>query len=114
MLVVPSSPAAATIRLASAPPPEYPRRQDGRHPRTLFSQVQSTFRSGTRSSVFQLYDHGAIASNASSRVDSHDMSDDREFAPPQMLDRWLVRGAFAAVVTLQFSLINDFGYSTRR
>jgi len=31
-----------------------------------------------------------------------------------MLDRWLVRGAFAAVVTLQFSLINDFGYGPRR
>jgi uncharacterized membrane protein len=31
-----------------------------------------------------------------------------------MLDRWLVRGAFAVVVTLQFSLINDFGYGTRR
>lgn len=31
-----------------------------------------------------------------------------------MLDRWLVRGAFAAVVTLQISLINDFGYGTRR
>jgi uncharacterized membrane protein len=27
-----------------------------------------------------------------------------------MLDRWLVRGAIALVVTLQFSLINDFGY----
>jgi hypothetical protein len=32
---------------------------------------------------------------------------------PEMLDRWLVRGAVAAVVTLQFSLINDFGYGTR-
>jgi hypothetical protein len=41
------------------------------------------------------------------------MSDDREFAHPEMLDRWLVRGATAVVVTLQFSLINDFGYGTR-
>jgi len=31
-----------------------------------------------------------------------------------MLDRWLVRGAFAVVVTLQFSLINDFGYGAKR
>ena len=31
-----------------------------------------------------------------------------------MLDRWLVRGAVAVVVTLQFSLINDFGYGSRR
>jgi len=31
-----------------------------------------------------------------------------------MLDRWLVRGAFAVVVTLQFTLINDFGYGPRR
>lgn len=30
-----------------------------------------------------------------------------------MLDRWLVRGAMAVVVTLQFSLINNFGYGTR-
>jgi uncharacterized membrane protein len=47
------------------------------------------------------------------------MSDDREFARltpehPQMLDRWLTRGAVALIVTLQFSLINDFGYGPRR
>jgi uncharacterized membrane protein len=30
-----------------------------------------------------------------------------------MLDRWLVRGAATVVVTLQLSLINDFGYGTR-
>src|SRR5947208_378069 len=43
------------------------------------------------------------------------MPDDRESAHhPKMLDRWLVRGAIAVVVTLQFSLINDFGYGTRR
>src|SRR6188508_905759 len=59
-------------------------------------------------------DHGAIASTLRSRVDSTDMSDDRESAHPQMLDRWLVRGAFAVVVTLQFTLINDFGYGPRR
>ena len=41
------------------------------------------------------------------------MSDDRDSAHPKLLDRWLVRGAFAVVVTLQFSLINDFGYGTR-
>jgi uncharacterized membrane protein len=33
---------------------------------------------------------------------------------PQQFDRWLVRGAFAAVVSLQLSLINDFGLGTRR
>jgi len=31
-----------------------------------------------------------------------------------MLDRWLVRAAMAIVVTLQFSLINDFGSGPRR
>jgi uncharacterized membrane protein len=41
------------------------------------------------------------------------MADDLEPAHPEMLDRWLVRGAVAVVVTLQFSLINDFGYVTR-
>ena len=30
-----------------------------------------------------------------------------------MLDRWLVRGACAVIVTLQLFLINDFGYGTR-
>lgn len=30
-----------------------------------------------------------------------------------MLDRWLARGAIVLVVTLQFSLINDFAYGTR-
>jgi uncharacterized membrane protein len=30
-----------------------------------------------------------------------------------MLDSWLVRGAIVVVVTLQFSLINDFAYGTR-
>ncbi len=38
------------------------------------------------------------------------MSDD---VHPEMLDRWLVRGAVAIVVALQFSLIHDFGYGTR-
>ncbi len=38
------------------------------------------------------------------------MSDD---VHPETLDRWLVRGAAAVVVTLQFSLINDFGYGSR-
>jgi len=38
---------------------------------------------------------------------------DRESRHPEMLDRWLVRGAFVVVVTLQYSLINDFGYGTR-
>ena len=47
------------------------------------------------------------------------MSDYREFARlapehPEMLDRWLTRGAIAAIVTLQFSLVNDFGYGPRR
>ena len=41
------------------------------------------------------------------------MSDDRELALAEMLDRWLVRGAIAVVVTLQFVLINDFGYGSR-
>ena len=41
------------------------------------------------------------------------MSDDHKFAHPEMLDRWLVRGVIAGVVTLQFALINDFGYGTR-
>jgi len=35
-------------------------------------------------------------------------------AHPELLDRWLTRGAIAVIVTLQFSLINDFGYGTRR
>jgi uncharacterized membrane protein len=42
------------------------------------------------------------------------MSDDHKFANPERLDRWLVRAAFAVVVTLQFTLINDFGYGPRR
>ena len=41
------------------------------------------------------------------------MPDDDESRHPEMLDRWLVRGAIIVVVTLQFSLINDFGYGTR-
>jgi hypothetical protein len=41
------------------------------------------------------------------------MPDDRESAHPEMIDRWLVRGAVAVVVTLQFSLINDFAYGSR-
>jgi hypothetical protein len=41
------------------------------------------------------------------------MADDRESAHPEMLDRWLVRGAVAVVVALQFSLINDFAYGGR-
>jgi hypothetical protein len=35
------------------------------------------------------------------------------FVRPDILDRWLVRGAIAVVVTLQFSLINDFSFGTR-
>ena len=47
------------------------------------------------------------------------MSETQEFARlaprhPEMLDRWLARGAVALIVTLQFSLINDFGYGPRR
>lgn len=41
------------------------------------------------------------------------MSDHQESARPEMLDRWLVRGAMAGVVVLQFSLINNFGYGAR-
>ncbi len=41
------------------------------------------------------------------------MPNDRESARPEMLDRWLVRGAIAVVVTLQLSLISDFEYGTR-
>jgi uncharacterized membrane protein len=41
------------------------------------------------------------------------MTDDREPAHPKVLDRWLVRGAIAVVVTLQFSLINDLSYGGR-
>ena len=41
------------------------------------------------------------------------MTDDRERAHPNLLDRWLVRGAVAVIVTLQFSLINDFSYGAR-
>jgi hypothetical protein len=41
------------------------------------------------------------------------MLDDRESARPVFLDRWLVRGAVAVVVTLQLSLINGFAYGTR-
>ncbi len=59
-------------------------------------------------------DQRAIASTHRSRVDSNDMSNERTLANPEMLDRWLVRAAFAVVVTLQFSLINDFGYGPRR
>lgn len=42
------------------------------------------------------------------------MSVAQEPAQSELLDRWLARGAIAVVVTLQFSLINDFGYGTRR
>jgi len=42
------------------------------------------------------------------------MSDDRTSAHPEILDRWLARAAIAVVVALQFSLINDFGYGSRR
>ena len=38
---------------------------------------------------------------------------DQKSAHPGMLDRWLVRGAIAIVVTLQFSLIHDFAYGAR-
>jgi len=48
------------------------------------------------------------------RVDSNDMSSDHKVANPETLDRWLVRAAFALVVALQLSLINDFGYGPRR
>jgi uncharacterized membrane protein len=41
------------------------------------------------------------------------MPDDRESRHPEMLDRWLLRGAFAVVVTLQLSLHNNFEYGTR-
>src|SRR6476646_2176492 len=41
------------------------------------------------------------------------MRDDRQSQHSEMLDRWLVRGAFAVVVTLQYNLINDFAYGTR-
>jgi hypothetical protein len=41
------------------------------------------------------------------------MPHDREPAHPEMLDRWLVRGAIAVVVMLQLSLIDDFAYGTR-
>jgi hypothetical protein len=41
------------------------------------------------------------------------MTDAREPAHPKLMDRWLVRGAIAVVVTLQFSLINDFSYGGR-
>ena len=41
------------------------------------------------------------------------MTDDRETAHPKLLDRWIARGAIAVVVTLQFSLINDFSYGAR-
>jgi uncharacterized membrane protein len=46
---------------------------------------------------------------------SHDLEFER-LAPehPEMVDRWLTRGAIAAIVALQFSLINDFGYGPRR
>jgi hypothetical protein len=46
-------------------------------------------------------------------VKSRVTSDYQESAHPEMLDRWLVRAAFAVAVTLQLSLINDFGYGTR-
>src|SRR5215472_4914800 len=42
------------------------------------------------------------------------MSDDRKSVHPELLDRWLTRGAISAVVVLQFALINDFGYGPRR
>lgn len=42
------------------------------------------------------------------------MSDAGTLAQPELLDRWLVRGAIAVVVALQFSLISDFGYGPRR
>jgi uncharacterized membrane protein len=41
------------------------------------------------------------------------MHDNRESQHPEILDRWLVRGAVAVVVTLQLSLINNFAYGTR-
>jgi uncharacterized membrane protein len=41
------------------------------------------------------------------------MADDSESRLPARVDRWLVRGAVAIVVTLQLSLINDFGYGSR-
>ncbi|HEY9226898.1 MAG TPA: hypothetical protein VIP11_09645 [Gemmatimonadaceae bacterium] len=42
------------------------------------------------------------------------MSNDRESQHSELLDRWLARGAMVVVVTLQFSLINDFGLGSRR
>jgi uncharacterized membrane protein len=41
------------------------------------------------------------------------MTERPEHTHPKSLDRWLVRGAIAVVVTLQFSLINDFSYGAR-
>ena len=43
------------------------------------------------------------------------MPDDRASLAthPLILDRWLARGAIVVVVTLQFSLINDFAYGAR-
>ena len=41
------------------------------------------------------------------------MIDDRKRAHPEMLDRWLVRGAIAIIVLLQFSLVNNFGFEAR-
>jgi hypothetical protein len=41
------------------------------------------------------------------------MPDNRQPAHSEMLDRWLARGVVAVVMTLQFSLINDFAYGTR-
>ena len=41
------------------------------------------------------------------------MPDDRESPHPEVLDRWLARGAIVVVMTLQFFLINDFAYGSR-
>jgi uncharacterized membrane protein len=38
---------------------------------------------------------------------------DRASTHPEVLDRWLARGAMTVVVVLQFCLINDFAYGTR-
>lgn len=59
------------------------------------------------------YGHGAIARTSRGASISDTMPDDPESRRPATLDRWLVRGAVAVIVTLQLSLINDFGYGSR-
>jgi uncharacterized membrane protein len=42
------------------------------------------------------------------------MPDERDSERPGILDRWLVRFALAVIVVLQFALVNDLGYGSRR